>query len=76
LPNNWAIDEDKGEDKHDADNSTHQPVISSSIEEELERPSFLRRLTKRHHTDAEEDDAAADKPGDKDDKKPDDKDKK
>ena len=50
MPNIWAIDdEDAGEDQaHHSDSDRQQPVIGGGIEEELEKPSFLRRLTKRH----------------------------
>lgn len=59
MPNIWSIDEhkdadDKKLDKHHADES--QPVVSDHDEDDLERPSFLRRLTKRHK--------AEDKPAD------------
>jgi hypothetical protein len=39
VPNIWTLDDDAVDDKHD--------IVTSSVEEELERPSFLRRLKKR-----------------------------
>ena len=51
LPNIWSINdtdkEDKALKKSMIDDSP-QPVISEHDEDDLERPSFLRRLTKRH----------------------------
>lgn len=44
LANIWTLDDDK--DKDDQDDMA-KPVVSSSMEDELERPSFLRRLKKR-----------------------------
>lgn len=54
MPNIWSIEEQKAEkdaddkklERHRPDAS--QPVVSDHDEEDLERPSFLRRLTKRH----------------------------
>lgn len=48
MPNIWSLSEQ--EDKPDDDTSQHKPVVSSEDEDELERPSFLRRLTKRGTT--------------------------
>jgi cell division protein FtsZ len=73
MPNIWAIDDDKDdEDKDDdktetkSDESTskdddndEQSIVTSSLEEDLEKPSFLRRLSKRHRdssTDKTDDD--------------------
>ena len=65
MPNIWSIDEDKDDDSDDAA-SEHKPVVSSHVEDELEKPSFLRRLAKRNKNEGDEDD----------DSKADDKDKK
>jgi cell division protein FtsZ len=82
LPNIWAIDEEgkeKEEDdlKHaaaDKPEDEDRQVISSSLEDDLERPSFLRRLTKRHRSEDHEEDADKnDKKADKDDKSDDEK---
>ncbi|TAH36481.1 cell division protein FtsZ [Candidatus Saccharibacteria bacterium] len=62
MPNIWSIDEQKDEkdaddkklERHHAD--APQAVVSDHEEDDLERPSFLRRLTKRHK--------AEDKPAD------------
>ena len=53
MPNIWSITDDS--DKSDDD--TPQAVVSHHEEDELERPSFLRRLTKRGNKD----DSAADR---------------
>jgi cell division protein FtsZ len=47
MPNIWSIDEDK-DDEADTDETDHHPVVSSHVEDELEKPSFLRRLAKRN----------------------------
>ena len=44
MPNIWSI----GEHEDDAVPVEHEPVVSHTEEDELERPSFLRRLTKRN----------------------------
>jgi cell division protein FtsZ len=47
MPDIWSL-HDEDQDKNDLPDSGQGPVISSSTEEdELERPSFLRRLTNR-----------------------------
>ncbi|HUP26383.1 MAG TPA: cell division protein FtsZ [Candidatus Limnocylindrales bacterium] len=52
MPNIWTLDEhaaDEGDDKPFSE-STHEsssPVVGFADEDELEKPSFLRRLTKR-----------------------------
>jgi hypothetical protein len=40
-------------DSHDEDDDgdAHKPVISHNLEDDLEKPSFLRRLAKRHKDD-------------------------
>lgn len=60
MPNIWSIDEDDDEDKKsddskddnddddDKDSDKEPEVVTSSLEEDLEKPSFLRRLAKRH----------------------------
>lgn len=53
IPNIWSIDEDSenneedGEEKEEQRDYHDEPVVSSSTEEDLEKPSFLRRLSKR-----------------------------
>lgn len=54
MPNIWTIDDDKADDKS-------SPVITSSGEEELEKPSFLRRLKKRRGDSPKEDQSTPDK---------------
>ncbi len=71
MPNIWTIDDDKSDDTpKDAETSTSRPggsVIGSIIEEdELERPSFLRRLKRRR--DKSEDESIGDDKSQKDEK--------
>jgi cell division protein FtsZ len=55
MANIWTLDDDK--DKDDQDEMA-KPVVSNSMEDELERPSFLRRLKKRRSdSDASKDDS-------------------
>jgi len=61
MPNIWAIDEEeKGESEKDTEEDTesdhkvdeeHTPVVADHSEEELEKPSFLRRLGRRNKKD-------------------------
>ena len=53
VPNIWSMHED--EDKTDSSNALSGSVISSAQEDELEKPSFLRRLTKRRQKTEDED---------------------
>lgn len=48
VPNIWDLD-DKDKNSSDASDtdSQHEPVVSAHDEDELEKPSFLRRLTQR-----------------------------
>ncbi len=64
IPNIWSIDEtesDEGssdEEDHETSDSTSEEekaVVSSSIEEDLEKPSFLRRLSKKKKTPKNDD---------------------
>jgi cell division protein FtsZ len=48
MPNIWSIDSD------DHDDSNGGPVIGTPADDELERPSFLRRLKKRRNDDSNE----------------------
>jgi cell division GTPase FtsZ len=72
LSNIWSLDDkdesdkaeekteddedDEKEDKDDKKDSDDQAIISSNLEEELEKPSFLRRLGRRRHQDDDHDD--------------------
>lgn len=65
MPNIWNIDEDdsadgKESDEHrtDEERQEHEAIVSGGLEDELERPSFLRRLARRRH---ESDDLDEDK---------------
>ncbi len=55
MPNIWSIDDDHHDDDDTSDKSTdtstHTPIVSSHTEDELEKPSFLRRLAKRNKND-------------------------
>lgn len=68
TPNIWTIEDDeapesnKFDDDKDDDHSGNS-VVSGNLDEDLEKPSFLRRLAKRHR-----DDKAADDSTDKDKK--------
>ena len=61
MPNIWALD-DEDEDKEDKqaddkpaaktdDNDSAEPVVASDLEDDLEKPSFLRRLGRRGRGD-------------------------
>jgi hypothetical protein len=53
VPNIWAIDDPDGDDvKHD---EPKRDVVLSTDVEELEKPSFLRRLAKRYKENPESD---------------------
>lgn len=57
MPNIWTIDDDDSDDhltKHD-DTPKNDVVLSSDVDEELEKPSFLRRLAKRYRDNPESD---------------------
>lgn len=69
MPNIWTLDahnDDKEDqdDKHDKDSDNHRDVVTGSAvmgslgdEDELEKPSFLRRLTKRRQQQDDKKDA-------------------
>lgn len=51
MPNIWAIhDDDESDNADDEPTTMHEPIVSDH-EDELEKPSFLRRLAKRHKND-------------------------
>lgn len=64
MPNIWALHDKEEEEKakeesssDDSKNDDHEAVTSSDLEDELEKPSFLRRLTRRKKgSDGEPDD--------------------
>jgi cell division protein FtsZ len=59
MPNIWSINEDEPETTPTLREEHVEPVVSHHEEDELERPSFLRRLTKRNaHKDESGSDAA------------------
>ena len=47
MPNIWSISEEEDQTEIEVEKPA-EPTVSSHDEEELERPSFLRRLTKRN----------------------------
>lgn len=53
VPNIWTLDENGSHESKD--DSDQGDVVTSSVEEELERPSFLRRLKKRRNSSEDED---------------------
>jgi cell division protein FtsZ len=56
MPNIWTInDNDDDGQKDDEDTEQHDVVLSKDVEDELEKPSFLRRLAKRYKENPESD---------------------
>lgn len=53
MPNIWSLNDED----HTPTETPAQAVVSQHEEDELERPSFLRRLTKRSHKDGADDTA-------------------
>jgi len=51
MPNIWAIND---EDEARTEENAAKPVVSNHEEDELERPSFLRRLRSRNKADADD----------------------
>jgi cell division protein FtsZ len=56
IPNIWSIHDDEDKDKSDKDESEDHDVVTSNLEDELEKPSFLRRLGRRRKSDDDSDD--------------------
>jgi cell division protein FtsZ len=61
LPNIWTIDDQDDKDSNNdglGHNDDDEPakVVTSSLEDDLEKPSFLRRLSKRRKDEKETDD--------------------
>lgn len=55
MANIWTIDDD------DDDKDKHEAIVSDSLEDELEKPSFLRRLKKRGQDNKQKNDSDSDK---------------
>lgn len=62
IPNIWSIHDDEDDssdtakdDKADED-SDHHSVVTSNLEDELEKPSFLRRLRRKKNDEESEED--------------------
>lgn len=57
MPNIWAIDDhdDDTDSNSTKDDQQQDAVLSSDIDEELEKPSFLRRLAKRYRDGSQSD---------------------
>lgn len=53
MPNIWTLDDEK--DEHKDNNGTSSVVTSDDAEKELEKPSFLRRLSRRYREDDKSD---------------------
>jgi cell division protein FtsZ len=56
IPNIWALHDDEnddGKDRADKSDDDHE-VVSSDLEDELEKPSFLRRLRRRKNEDSDD----------------------
>ena len=60
IPNIWSIDDEEGDTTSD-DNVN--PLVTSSLEEDLERPSFLRRLAKKRGKNDDKGDAGDESKG-------------
>lgn len=70
MPNIWAIDEDDAAHTVDTnetnapverhDDSEESNIITSSLDDDLEKPSFLRRLAKRRNAEVKNDDENSD----------------
>jgi cell division protein FtsZ len=54
MPNIWTIDEDAPKDT-DHDHSSSAVVTSHDLDDELEKPSFLRRLSRRYRESGTDD---------------------
>jgi cell division protein FtsZ len=65
IPNIWTIEDDDApavskkddDDDHDDDHPANATVVSGSLDDDLEKPSFLRRLAKRRKEDKPADNA-------------------
>lgn len=58
VPNIWSIDnshEDEDSDKTKSEEKTNSSILSSEDDDELEKPSFLRRLTRRKNQNDDKD---------------------
>jgi hypothetical protein len=54
MPNIWTIDDDD-DDTSSREEPKHEVVTSHNVDEELEKPSFLRRLAKRYRDNPDSD---------------------
>jgi cell division protein FtsZ len=61
IPNIWSLDDEHEEDKAE---SNDEPVVTTSLEEDLERPSFLRRLAKKRGKNTDKGDTGDEPHGD------------
>ena len=56
MPNIWSIhDDDNSEADDKAEDNEENAIVSGSLEDELEKPSFLRRLGRRRKDKADKD---------------------
>lgn len=56
MANIWAIDDEDSNDEDRAADNEDSGVVISNLEDDLEKPSFLRRLKKRHHEKQDDED--------------------
>lgn len=56
MANIWAIDDEDSNDEDRAADNEDSGVVTSNLEDDLEKPSFLRRLKKRHHEKQDDED--------------------
>ncbi len=61
VPNIWTLEDKDNTDEPAPGDDDSPSVVSGSVEDELERPSFLRRLKKRRGSTEEESDSTSDK---------------
>ena len=59
MPNIWSIDDD--DNKEEGESNKEPEIVSSSLEEDLEKPSFLRRLSRRHKESSSDNEDSTDK---------------
>lgn len=56
VPNIWSIDDDdNGEGNDESSSSSNDEVVAASLEDELDKPSFLRRLKNRRRDSGKSD---------------------
>jgi hypothetical protein len=59
MPNIWSLNNEEKSEEVDSAKTAHEhhePVVSHDEEDELEKPSFLRRLARRRNKDVDSED--------------------